>query len=99
MSVKKPGASSFVRYYEAELEDNKLGNVLNATNGFNVFFGDFAYRITNKTDVRFHWDRLAINTAGGGTGGSTSTPTSTPTQSTRPTRTPTPTATPNSCTN
>jgi hypothetical protein len=61
IDVKKPGAPDFVRYYEAGLIDTNLGNVLNAPGGFRVFLGDFAYRITDDTVLRFHWDRLAVN--------------------------------------
>ena len=67
--VKQPGATAWTRYYEAGLVDANLGNILNAPNGFYVFFGDFAYLIENGTILRFHWDRIAINP-----GGSTTTP-------------------------
>lgn len=60
IDVKRPGGS-FVRYYEAGLIDSSLGTILNNPGGFNVFFGDFAYRIENNAVLRMHWDRLAVN--------------------------------------
>lgn len=89
-----------VEGYSAILEDNQLGNVLNATNGFYTYFGDFAYRISQDVVVRFHWDHLAINPEaidGGAPPTPTPTPTLTPVPSpteSAPTVTPTPTRTP-----
>jgi len=76
-----------VWFYEAGLIDSDLGNkILNAPNGFYVFYGDFAYRMDPGRALRFHWDHLAVNP--GGTGPSES-PTPTPTPSPLPTLTPT----------
>ena len=59
--VRKPGASAYTLYYRAGLIDSNLGNILDAPGGFKVFFGDFAYQVTNDVVLRFHWDHLAVN--------------------------------------
>jgi hypothetical protein len=97
--VRKPGVPSWTLYYRAGLEDDALGSVLNAPGGFYAYFGDFAYRITDGTVVRFHWDRLAINPDLLGAPPSpspspTPSPPPTPTAQASPTPTATPTATP-----
>ena len=80
--------------YSAVLENNELGNILNGD--FYVYFGDFAYRISQDVVVRFHWDRLAINPEAMTTPSTptpvppTSTPTNTPQATNTPTMTPTP---------
>jgi hypothetical protein len=48
-----------VRYYEAGLIDAQLDNILSRP--FYVYFGAIAYRISQDTIVRFHWDRVAVN--------------------------------------
>ena len=85
-----------VEGYSAVLMNNELGNVLNAPGGFYVYFGDFAYRISQDVVVRFHWDRLAINPHLFSGTEPTPTVTSTPTatRSPVPTSTSMPTATP-----
>ena len=85
IDVRRPGATAFVRYYEAGLIDARLGNVLNAPGGFHVFLGDFAYGITDGTVVRFHWDRVAVNPHL--LGGAPPTPTPPPTPPPPPTAT------------
>lgn len=89
--VKRPTASAYTLYYDATLIDSALGTILNAPLGFYVYFGDFAYRITNDTVIRFHWDRLSVNPEQLSDG--TPTPTPTPTSSPSPTPTASPTAT------
>jgi hypothetical protein len=92
--VRKPGASQFSLYYQAGLIDANLGQILNAPGGVHVFFGDFAYRITNGTVIRFHWDRLAVNPdLIGGHVPSTNTPTPVPPTPTPTNTTASPTAT------
>lgn len=93
-----------VRWYEAGLIDNNLGNIINNSSGFYYYLGDFAYRIEGNTTLRFHWDHLAVNPeSGGGSPPPTPTPTSalpTNTPTATPTvapATPTPTATPALC--
>lgn len=56
--------SNGVLYYRAGLEDNQMDNIFNAPNGFYIYFGAFAYRISSDTVLRFHWDHLAVNPAG-----------------------------------
>jgi hypothetical protein len=86
-----------VQYYRADLIDSKLGNILNAPQGFYVYFGDFAYRISQDVVVRFHWDRLAVNPELIGGAPSSPTPSSTPSPSPLPsTVTPTPASSPQS---
>jgi hypothetical protein len=77
-------------FYHAGLINTEMNNILRAQNGFYVFFGDFAYRFEPGRALRFHWDRVAINPAGGTTPPPpTATPTRTPIAT--PTRTPVPT--------
>jgi len=59
--VRKPGAPAYSLYYHAQFINNALGNVLDNPSGFYVFFADFAYRITDDTVIRYHWDRIGIN--------------------------------------
>jgi len=93
-----------VLYYHAGLIDSALDNILKAPGGVYVFFGDFAYRMDPGRVLRFHWDRIAINTSAASppsagpaptssttSGAATATPTRTPTVG--PTATPTPTPT------
>jgi hypothetical protein len=48
-------------YYHAGFIDSGMSNILDAPEGFYVYFGDFAYRIEGGVVVRFHWDRIAVN--------------------------------------
>lgn len=78
--------------YSAVLENDELKNVLDVP--FYVYFGDFAYQISQDAVVRFHWDRIAINPEAIGDSAPTPTPSPTPTASPTPTPDPTPTASP-----
>jgi len=90
-----------VLYYHAGLIDSELNNILQASGGVNVFFGDFAYRMSPGRALRFHWDHVAVNPGPASAPSSPvlpSQPTATPTRTPTPqaTLTPTATATPTS---
>jgi hypothetical protein len=46
-------------YYRAGLIDAQLDNIF--TRPFYVYFGEFAYRLSDATVVRFHWDHIAVD--------------------------------------
>lgn len=88
--VRKPGAPAYSLYYHAQFINNALGNILDNPSGFSVFFGDFAYRITDDTVIRYHWRRTAVNPETIGALAPTEVPPSTATRTPSPTVSPSP---------
>jgi len=85
-------------FYHAGLINTEMNNILKASNGFYVYYGDFAYRMNPGRALRFHWDRISVNPGGGGSPPPTPTPppspSPSPTAKPNPTPQPTPTIRP-----